>query len=52
MVSWAEYYCNFYLGAVSVNNMTITANGFDGITTINHADSWKYSWIFYWIAIE
>ena len=52
MVSWAEYNCNTYLGTVSVDTRTITADGFDGITTLKHADSWKYSWCFYWIAIE
>ena len=52
MVSWAEYNCNTYLGTVSVDTRTITADGFDGITTLKHADSWKYSWYFYWIAIE
>ena len=52
MVSWAEYHCNTYLGTVSVNNITITADGFDGITTLKRDDSWQYSWDFYWIAIE
>ena len=52
MVSWAEYHCNTYLGAVSVNDTTITTDGFDGITTLKRADSWNYSWVFYWIAIE
>lgn len=52
MVSWAEYNCNTYLGTVSVNDRTITADGFDGITTLTHAYSWKYSWCFYWIAVE
>lgn len=52
IASWAEYYCNDYLGTVSVNNITVDTDGFDGVTILKHADSWKYTWYFYWIAIE
>lgn len=52
IASWAEYNCNAYLGTVSVNNITVDTDGFDGITILKHADSWKYNWYFYWIAIE
>lgn len=52
IISWAERNCNTYLGMVNVDNRTVTADGFDCNTTLKVADSWKYSWIFYWIAIE
>lgn len=52
IVSWAELNCNTYLGMINVDNRKVTADGFDCNTTLKVADSWKYSWIFYWIAIE
>jgi hypothetical protein len=52
IVSWAERNCNTYLGMINVDNRKVTADGFECNTTLKVADSWKYSWIFYWIAIE
>lgn len=52
VVSWVEHNCNPYLGIVSVDNRTVTTDGFDGTTTLKQADSWKYTWYFTWIAIE
>lgn len=52
IVSWAERNCNTYLGMINVDNRRVTADGFECNTTFKVADSWKYSWIFYWIAIE
>ena len=52
IVSWAERNCNIYLGMINVDNRKVTADGFECNTTLKVADSWKYSWIFYWIAIE
>lgn len=51
IASWAERYCNEYLGMVSVSSGTVNTDGFDGITILKKADSWKYNWYFYWIAI-
>lgn len=52
IVSWAERNCNTYLGMINVDNRKVNTDGFDCNTTLKVADSWKYSWIFYWIAIE
>lgn len=52
VVSWREYFCNTYLDTVSIDNRTLSPNGFDAITTFRNVNSWKSDWNFYWIAIE
>lgn len=52
VVSWREYSCNSYLGAISIDNRAVDPNGFNASTTLRSFDAWKYNWNFYWIAIE
>lgn len=52
VVSWSERYANAYLDYLTINILTVDAEGFEAITQAKHTDTWKYTWYFSWIAIE
>ena len=52
VVSWSERYVNDYFDYLTTNILTVGGEGFEAITRTKHADAWKYTWYFSWIAIE
>lgn len=52
VVSWSEHYANDYLDYLTIDILTVGGEGFEAITRTKHADAWKYTWYFSWIAIE
>lgn len=52
VVSWRELYANSYFDYLTIDNLTVGGEGFEAITRNKHADTWKYTWYFNWIAIE
>lgn len=52
VVSWSELYANNYLNYLTIDRLTVGGEGFEAITQTKHADTWKDTWYFTWIAIE
>ena len=51
VVSWDELNANPYLDYLTIDRLTVDGEGFEAITRTKHADTWKYTWYFSWIAI-
>lgn len=51
VVSWSELHADDYLNYLTIDRLTIGGEGFEAITRTKHANTWKYTWYFSWIAI-
>lgn len=51
VVSWSERYANTHLDYLTIDILSVDGEGFEAITRTKHADAWKYTWYFSWIAI-
>ena len=51
VASWDELNANPYLDYLTIDRLTVDGEGFEAITRTKHADTWKYTWYFSWIAI-
>ena len=51
VVSWDELHAYDYLDYLTIDILTVDGEGFEAITRTKHADTWKYTWYFSWIAI-
>ena len=52
VVSWSELNANAYLYYLTIDRLPVDGEGFEAITRTKHADTWKYTWYFNWIAIS